>query len=47
MLAMRSAQSHIFVSGHWGTQIKILDVHRHEFCTGGRDDAVYQKLDGK
>jgi hypothetical protein len=29
------AQSHVFVSGHWGIQIKILDVHRHEFCAFG------------
>ena len=35
-------QSHIFVSGHWGIPIKILDVHCHEFCAIGGDDAVYQ-----
>ncbi len=26
------AQAHVFVSGHWGIEIKILDVHCHEFC---------------
>ena len=29
------AQAHVFVSGHWGIEIKILDVQRHESCAGG------------
>ncbi len=27
-----NAQLHAFVPGHWGGQVKILDVHCHEFC---------------
>ena len=28
-------KAHVFVSGHRVIEIKILDVHRHEFCSGG------------
>jgi hypothetical protein len=28
-----NAQSHVFLPGHWGVQVEILDVHCHEFCT--------------
>jgi hypothetical protein len=35
-----NAKAHVFISGHRGIEIKILDVHRHEFCSIGRDDAV-------
>ena len=29
------AKAHVLVSGHRGIEIKILDVHCHEFCSGG------------
>ncbi len=37
---VNDAEAHVFVSGHWGVEIKILDVHHHEFCTVGKDNAV-------
>jgi hypothetical protein len=30
-----------------GVEVEILDVHLHEFCIGGADDAVEEELDGK
>ena len=30
-----NAKAHVFVSGNWGIKIEFLDVHCHEFCSGG------------
>jgi hypothetical protein len=27
-----NSQLHVFVPGHWGVLVEILDVHCHEFC---------------
>jgi hypothetical protein len=44
---IREFQSHVFVSGHWRAQIKILDIHHEESCTWHQYYAVDEQLDGK
>ncbi len=32
VLHVCNVQLHVFVPGHWGVQVEILDVHCHELC---------------
>ncbi len=41
------SEAHIFVTCHWGIQIKILDVHHHESCVLGRYEAVEKQIHGE
>jgi hypothetical protein len=37
--------AHMFIALHWSVKIEILDVHGHEFCIAGGEDAVQWTFD--
>jgi hypothetical protein len=40
-------QSHVFIPGHWGIQIEIVNIHCEESRARSGYDAVDEELDGK
>ncbi len=44
---VRKATLHVFIPGHWGIEIKILDVHGHKFCPCCEYYAVDEQFNGE
>ncbi len=39
---------HVFIAGHGGVEVEILDINGHDFCIGGcADYAVDKEFDSK
>ena len=44
MTSSGTSASHVFVPCHWGVEVKVRDVHGHEFGIGHADDAMRRRF---